>query len=236
MHRRFDIPPAPSRIRGARLQYVNYRDLLNFRVLLADQVDALLPQDCLEDVQPRIATGLHRDSLGGLAIAELAPRLAVAQDLLRLSGQGRRPITVHLALPAFDQVRPADRHFLALHGADRHTVVFRGQDLAIYSTPQDDRLPRLGDRARLGQARQRHAGIAPCRLIYGGWVTRIYVIHIGVLQGSDRHPVLARPDGRAALLQTEIPLLGIHEERVLAVDVRPAYERCSLECQVVLHD
>jgi hypothetical protein len=34
-HNRFDIPPAASRIRGARLQRVNYRDTLNLYILLA---------------------------------------------------------------------------------------------------------------------------------------------------------------------------------------------------------
>src|SRR5574340_421905 len=65
-----------------------HRDLMvHLRALLADQIDALLAHDRLENVQARVAEGLHRDSLDGLVIGELAPRLAVAEDLLRLGRQ-----------------------------------------------------------------------------------------------------------------------------------------------------
>ena len=56
-------------------------------------------------------------------------------------------------------------------------------------------------------------------------MARIDVIHVGILQAPDGHAALARPDGRAALLQAEIPLLGIHEERIFAIEVRPACQR-----------
>jgi hypothetical protein len=50
-------------------------------------------------------------------------------------------------------------------------------------------------------------------------MARIDVIQVGVLQGPDRHAALARPDGRAALLQAESPLLRVHKQGVPVVDV-----------------
>jgi len=48
---RFEIPPAPSWIRHVHLQCVNNRDLFNFCILPAGQVDALRPKNRLEDAR-----------------------------------------------------------------------------------------------------------------------------------------------------------------------------------------
>ena len=186
-------------------------------------------------LEARIASGFYRDSLGGFIIPEVAPRLAVAKNLLWLVRQGRRPTSIRLAIPPRDEIGSTDCDLLALHDADRYAVVFRCQDLAIHSTPQDNRFSRLGDCARLGQTRQRHTRITPRRLVRGGRVTRIDVVHVRILQSPDRHAIPSRPDGRATVTQTEIPLLGIHEQWILTVDVRLGRQRRGLERQVVIH-
>lgn len=50
-------------------------------------------------------------------------------------------------------------------------------------------------------------------------MTRIDVVHVGVLQGPDRNTVFARPDSRTAFFQTEVPHLRVHKHGVFAVDV-----------------
>ena len=70
---------------------IRHHNVLDSHVLCAAQIDPLLPHDRFEDVQSWVVAS-HNNPLHRRVVAEVIPRLAVAEDLFRSGCQRGRPV------------------------------------------------------------------------------------------------------------------------------------------------